>query len=245
MEKSSRLITYIFLAACVALPFLISLISRVIADASADKNGHGIDGIGAALATGMFIRILQIAGYAAYLALWVYSIVRVFRLGMPKWVIIIPVLPIAVAIILNTVHTIKINKARAAFTAEVYIGEVLQKKKNYTFTTSDGDTAICAYSYVISDVVNDLWLQKYQYNMDWQERKVIADQAIPALMKDLESETLCYKKTRKSDGTPDDNYYKTTMEYWKYEPDTDTLTVKFSHKNAPDVFENKWVDAPQ
>ena len=106
MEKSSRLITYILLAACVALPFLISLISRVIADASADKNGHGIDGIGAALATGMFIRILQIAGYAAYLALWVYSIVRVFRLGMPKWVIIIPVLPIAVAIILNTVHTI-------------------------------------------------------------------------------------------------------------------------------------------
>ncbi len=229
MEKSSRLITYILLATCVALPFLISLLSRFIADASADRNGHGIDGVGAALATGMFIRILQISGYAAYLALGVYSIVRVFKLGMPKWVIVLPIIPIAVAIILNMVHTIKINKAREAFTAEVYIGEVLEKKKNYTVTTSDGDTAICAYSYVISDVVNDLWLQKYKYNMDWQERKAIADQAIPALMKDLESEALCYKKNWAQDGTPDGKYYKTAIEYWTYEPDEDTLTIKFSH----------------
>ena len=243
MEKSSRLITYILLATCVALPFLISLLSRFIADASADRNGRGIDGVGAALATELFVRILQISGYAAYLALWVYSIVRVFKLGMPKWVIIIPVIPIAVAVIMNMVHTIKINKAREAFTAEVYIGEVLEKKKNYTVTTSDGDTAICAYSYVISDVVNDLWLQKYKYNMDWQERKAIADQAIPALMKDLESEALCYKKTWAPDGTPDGKYYKTAMEYWTYEPDTDALTVKFSHKNESDVFKNKWVDA--
>lgn len=245
MEKSSKLITYLLLATCVAIPFLLSLLSRLIADASADKNGHGIDGIGAALATGMFIRIFQILGYVAYLALWVYSIVRVFRLDMPKWVIIIPVIPIAVAVIMNMVHTIKINKAREAFTAEVYIGEVLEKKKNYTVTMSDGDTAICAYSYVISEVVNDLWLQKYQYNMDWQERKAIADQAIPALMKDLETETLCYKKTWTQDGAPDGKYYKTAMEYWTYEPDTDTLTVKFSHKEEPDIFENEWADAPQ
>ena len=112
MEKSSKLITYLLLATCVAIPFLLSLLSRLIADASADKNGHGIDGIGAALATGMFIKVLQILGYAAYPALWVYSIVRVFKLGMPKWVIIIPVIPIVAALLLNTVRTIKINKAR-------------------------------------------------------------------------------------------------------------------------------------
>lgn len=245
MEKSSKLITYLLLATCVAIPFLLSLLSRLIADASADKNGHGIDGIGAALATGMFIRILQILGYAAYPALWVYSIVRVFKLGMPKWVIIIPVIPIAAALLLNTVRTIKINKAREAYTPEVYIREVLEKKKNYTFTTLDGDTAISAYSYVISEVVNDLWLQKYQYNMDMPARKAIADQAIPALMKDLETEALCYKKTWTQDGAPDGKYYKTATEYWTYEPDTDTLTVKFSHKEEPDIFENKWADAPQ
>lgn len=245
MEKSSKLITYLLLATCVAIPFLLSLLSRLIADASADKNGHGIDGIGATLATGMFIKVLQILGYAAYLALWVYSIVRIFKLGMPKWVIIIPVIPIAAALLLNTVRTIKINKAREAYTPEVYIREVLEKKKNYTFTTLDGDTAISAYSYVISDVVNDLWIQKYQYNMDWQERKAIADQAIPALMKDLESEVLCYKKAWAQDGMPDGKYYKTAMEYWTYEPDTDTLTVKFSHKEEPDIFENEWEDAPQ
>lgn len=243
MEKASRLITYILLTVCVALPFLIALISRLIADASADKNGHGIDGIGAALATGMFIRIFQILGYVAYLALWVFSIVRIFKLGMPKWVIVLPIIPIAVAIILNMVHTIKINNAREAFTAEVYIGEVLEKKKNYTFTTLDGDTAISAYSYIISEVVNDLWLQKYKYNMDMPARKAIADQAIPELMKDLESEALCYKRAQ--DGKTDGNYYKTAMEYWTYEPDTDTLTVKFSHKGEPDVFENKWADALQ
>ncbi len=72
---------------------------------------------------------------------------------------------------------------------------------------------------------------------------MIADQAIPALMKDLESEALCYKKAWAPDGTPDGKYYNTNMEYWTYEPDTDTLTVKFSHKNEPDVFKNKWVDA--
>ena len=86
MERTSKIITYLLLAACVAIPFMISLISRVIADASADKNGHGIDGTGAALATGMFIKVLQIAGYVACLALWIYSIVRVFKSGMPKWV---------------------------------------------------------------------------------------------------------------------------------------------------------------
>ncbi|MCR5721851.1 MAG: hypothetical protein K6G72_05875 [Lachnospiraceae bacterium] len=245
MEKTSKIITYIFLAACVAIPFLISLISRVIADASADKNGHGIDGIGAALATGMFIKVLQIVGYAACLALWIYSIVRVFKSGMPKWVIIIPAIPIAAALLLNMVRTIKINKAGEAYTPEVYIREVTEKKSNYTFTTAEGDTAIYVYGYLRSEVVDDLWLQKYKYNMDMPARKAIADQAIPALMKDLESEALCYKKARAQDGTTDGNYFKTTMEYWNYEPDTDTLTVKFSHKNESDVFENKWADAPQ
>ena len=243
MEKTSKLITYLLLAICVAIPFLIAILSRVIADASADRNGHGIDGVGAALATGMFIRVLQILGYVAYLGLWVYSIVRVFKLGMPKWVIVIPIIPIAVAVIMNMVHTIRINKAREAYTPEVYIKEVLEKKKNYKYTTSDGESAIYVYGYVLSDVVSDLWVQKYRYNMDWRERKAIADQAIPALMKDLESETLCYKRMWAPDKTPDGNYYKTTMEYWTYEPATDTLTVKFSHKNEPDVFENKWVDA--
>lgn len=243
MEKSSRLITYILLATCVALPFLIALISRLIADASADKNGRGIDGIGAALATGLFIRIFQILGYVAYLALWAYSIVRVFKMGMPKWVIIIPAIPIAAALILNMVRTIRINKVREAYTPEAYIREVTEKKSNYTFATAEGNTAIYVYGYIRSEVVNDLWLQKYKYNMDMPARKAIADQAIPALMKDLESEALCYKRAQ--DGTTDGNYYKTTMKYWTYEPATDTLTVKFSHKGEPDIFENKWADAPQ
>lgn len=243
MEETSILITYLLLTACVALPFLLSILSRLIANASADKNGHGIDGIGAALATGMFIRILQILGYAAYIGLWGYSIVRVFKYGLPKWVVVIPIIPIVVDVVLNMYQTKKINKARAAYTPEVYIREVLEKKKNYTFTTSDGDSAIYAYGYVLSEVVNDLWLQKYRYNMDRPARKAIADRAIPALMKDLESETLCYKKAWTPNGTPDGKYYKTIMEYWTYEPVTDALTVKYSHKDKPDVFENKWADA--
>ena len=60
MENSGKIITYILIAVCVALPFLIALFSRLIANASADRNGHGIDGIGAALLTGIFIKIFQI-----------------------------------------------------------------------------------------------------------------------------------------------------------------------------------------
>ncbi|MBR6308921.1 MAG: hypothetical protein IKR39_09980 [Lachnospiraceae bacterium] len=243
MDKTSKLITYLLLAICVALPFLIALLSRLIAKASADRNGHGIDGVGAALLTATFIRIMQIIGYVAYLALWIYSIVRIFKLGMPKWFIIIPLIPIALAAILNMAHSAQIRKAREAYTAETYIQEVLAKKEKYTFTTADGDTAIYAYGYIITDVVSDLWSQKYRYNMDWQERKAIADQAIPMLMKDLESETLCYTKMWAPDGKKDGKQYKTTMEYWNYEPATDTLTVKFSHKAEPDVFVNKWADA--
>ena len=243
MDKTGKLITYILLAICVAIPFLLSLLSELIANVSADKNGHGIDGIGAALVTGAFIKIFNIIGYIIYLALWAYSIFRVFKLGMPKWVIILPLIPIAVAVILRTVNTARINKARKAYTPEVYIREVLEKKNRYTFETSDGDTAVYAFSYINSEVVNDLWIQKYQYNMDWQERKAIADEAIPTLMKDLESETLCYTKMWAEDGTKDGKYYKTSIEYWSYDPDKDTLTVKFRHRDEPDVFENKWVDA--
>ncbi|MCR4677532.1 MAG: hypothetical protein K5679_02125 [Lachnospiraceae bacterium] len=242
MDKSSKLITYILLAVCVALPFLIGLLARLIADASADRNGHGIDGIGAALMTGVFIKIMAIAGYVAYLVLWVYSTVRVFRLSMPKWVIVLPLIPIVLYVVLNKVQAAKVDKAREAYTAETYIEEVLPKKESYQHVTSDGAIAIYAYDYIITEVVSDLWPQKYRYNMDWQARKAIADAAIPELMKNLESEPLCYTKMWTPDGKPDGKYYKTTMEYWTYDPATDTLTVKFSHKAEADVFVNRWAD---
>ncbi len=245
MEKSSKYITYILIAVCVALPFLIALLSRIIANVSADKNGHGIDGVGAAMLTGAFIKIFQIVGYIAYLALWIYSIVRVFKLGMPKWVIVLPLIPIVLALILNIANSAKINKAKKAFTAESYISEVLERKKKYTQVTADGDEAVYVYGYVLTEVVSDLWMQKLKYNMDRQERKAIVDPAIPELMKDLESETLCYEKMWAPDGTKDGKFYKTTMEYWNYDPDKDTLTIKLSHKDEPDVFVNKWPDAEE
>lgn len=243
MEKTGKYITYLLIAICVALPFLIALLSNYIANVSADKNGHGIDGVGAALLTGMFIRIFQAVGFIAYVGLWIYSIVRVFRLDMPKWVTILPIIPIVLIVILNITHSVKVRQAREAFTAEKYIGEVIEKKKKYLRETVDADTAVNASEYVSFEVVSDLWLQKLELNMGWQERKAIADPAIPALMKDLESETLCYEKLWASDGTKDGKFYKTEMEYWTYDPDTDTLTVKFSHRAEPNVYVNKWADA--
>lgn len=242
MDKSGKSITYILLAICVALPFLIGLLARLIADASADRNGHGIDGVGAALLTGIFIKIMAIAGYVAYFVLWVYSIVRVFRLDMPKWVIVLPFIPIVLYVVLSKAQTAKVDKAREAYTAETYISEVLSKKEQYQHVTYDSKLAIYVYGYIRADVVNDLRPQKYKYNMDWQARKAIADVAIPALMKDLESEPLCYTKMWTPDGKRDGKYYMTTMEYWKYDPATDKLTVKFSHKAAADVFVNRWAD---
>ncbi|MBR5992928.1 MAG: hypothetical protein IK018_03895 [Lachnospiraceae bacterium] len=243
MDKSSRTITYILLAICVALPFLIALFAKLIADVSANRHGHGIDGVGAALLTGIFIKIFAIIGYIAYAALWIYSIVRVFRLDMPKWIILLPLIPLALDAILKMVYSAKVDKAREAYTPEVYIEEVMQKKERYKRVTSDGDTAIYAYGYIIYDVVYDLWPQKYKYNMDQKQRKAIVDQAIPVLMKDLESETLCYSKMWTPDGKKDGKNYKTTMEQWTYDSATDTLIVKFSHKDEPDIFVNKWLDA--
>ena len=61
-------------------------------------------------------------------------------------------------------------------------------------------------------------------------------------MKDLESEPLCYTQMWTPDGKRDGKYYHTTIDYWSYDPATDTLTVKFSHKAEADVLVNKWVD---
>ncbi len=69
-------------------------------------------------------KIFQIVGYVACLGLWIYSIVRVFKLGMPKWVIVLPLIPIVLAFILNFVDTVKYNRAKKEYTAETYITEI-------------------------------------------------------------------------------------------------------------------------
>ena len=242
MDNSSILTTYILVAICVALPFLVEFLTLFMVVASGKRNGRGIDAIGAALFTVMLVRVMQIAGLVAYLVLWIYSAVRVFKLGMPKLLILLPIIPIAADVILSKRRKALADKAREPITAEAYIAEVLSKKAQYEHVTYDSKLAIYVYGYIRAEVVSDLWPQKYKYNMDWQARKAIADVAIPALMKNLESDTLCYTKMWTPDGKRDGKYYHTTMEYWKYDPAKDILMVKFSHKDKPDVFENKWAD---
>ncbi len=111
MDNKSKIITYLLITICIALPFLIVFLSRHIVKVSLERSGRGIDGIGAALLTVAVVRILQISGYVTYLALWAYSTFRIFKLDMPKWVIAIPVVPVAVTAVMYMVHSKKIKQA--------------------------------------------------------------------------------------------------------------------------------------
>ncbi len=233
---------YIQLAIATILLPIVYYLGIAFMDNIVDVNGHGIDGIGAALAAALIFNIvirISIVIYAIMVLKIIISILHYKEIS--NALIIVPFMPIIITLLFsiynNSRYESQLNKERAAYTVESYVSEVKERKKQDIHNV-DGQMSVYAYTYISTFVASDNYWLSTRLQLKQSERKAIIDEAIPILMKDLESENLCYCKHFDSA----DHYYPTTIEYWEYHPESDTLVVKFANKEDPKEFKIEYFD---
>lgn len=236
LQPLSKNVLYIFIIIAIVILPLAGRLGVKFMDASADRNGHGIDGIGAAILSAGIVKIAMYVAIGIYLFLVVKIIQSVlYYEDVPGILIAVPFIPIAVLIARKSYYTFRLNKERASYTVEDYVAEVKQGKSR-CIRSIDGTNAIYAFEYIISCVARDSYWLSTRLKFDKARRKAILDEAIPLLMRDLEQEDLCACKFY--DGA--DHFFPTEIEHWEYKADSDLLVVKFTHNDEPDEFDIKY-----
>lgn len=229
---------YIFLfVATIILPVTYFL-SNLFLNASLDKNGHGIDGVGAAIFAAIIFKFMIYISYVIYVIFMIKIIQSVlFYKEVPNFLMAIPLLPIIIAVILNLYFDYELKNKQKTYSIDEYVTEVKGFKAQNTYDV-DGTNAVYAQSYISSFVANDnYWLStRLMYNK--AKRKELIDKSIPILMKDIENDNICYCKFY--DGK--DHYFKTSIEKWEYKKEKDVLIIKFEHLDKPCVYEIKYFD---
>lgn len=202
-------------------------------DISEDRNGHGIDGIGAALVAALIFKAMMHVAFGMYIIIVIKIIKSIlYYKEVPNILIIIPFLPIIMTIALNSYKAFKFNEVQTSYTVDDYIAEVEEKKSQYSRWV-DGEKAIKASEYIRFKIAEDSYWLSTRLCFNKNKRKAIIDEAIPILMQDLESENLCYCKYYDCRY----HYYPTSIEYWEYQKESDTLIVKFAHEDKTDEFQ--------
>lgn len=233
----SKNMTYVFLAIDTLLLPLVYYCGVRFMENSADANGHGIDGIGAALAAAFVFQIMMIIGFIIYfiIAVKVVKSIQYYK-EIPNVLSVVPFIPIVLSIIIsiatNYYNAIELKKAQETYTIDDYVAEVEAKKSQYSHKMN-GERCIEAFDYIIYDVAEDNYWLHTRLQFDKTKRKALVDEAIPILMEDLEKEKLCRSKK--------DVYYEEEIEYWEYKQDQNILTVKFKTFDEPYDFEIKYI----
>lgn len=139
--------------------------------------------------------------------------------------IVVPLLPITVVGAICWYKKYKIKKLQRSYTISDYVAEVKELKERYSHEVN-GEKAIEPGAYIAVAVAMgaDWLIARLHFNSS--QRKNIVVEAIPLLMKDLESDKLCY--CRYYDGSS--HYLCTTIDYWEYLAESKTIVVKFSHE---------------
>ena len=102
---------WIIMAVCTLLPAAMQLLIHLMSEGSANRNGRGIDGVGAALLTGMVSVVLIYGTLIGYLVLLVVWIVKVIKAGgVNPLFVAIPFLPLVV--IVTIIIRNKLDKAQ-------------------------------------------------------------------------------------------------------------------------------------
>lgn len=173
-----------------------------------------------------------ICKFMIYVVLCAYGIIVIkviqgilYYEDVANFLIVVPLLPITVVGAICWYKKYKIKKLQRSYTVSDYVAEVKELKARYSHEVN-GEKAIEPVAYIsIAVAMGADWLiARLHFNSS--QRKNIVVEAIPLLMKDLESDKLCY--CRYYDGSS--QYLCTTIDYWEYLAESETIVVKFSHE---------------
>ena len=202
-------------------------IGAVFLKCSSDRNGHGIDGVGAAIISSLIFNIMIFASFGAYIIILIKVIQSILHYkDISNYLMIIPLLPIICVVAFYCYNSYTLKKEQATFSADDYAAMIEEYKFRHSHE-ENGEKVLDAYEYLSSEVASDSYLLIARFHFDESKRKSIVDEAIPILMKDLEGDKLCYHKYY--DGT--DHYLPTSIEHWEYTAETGSLVVKFVHED--------------
>ena len=173
-----------------------------------------------------------ICKFMIYVVLGAYGIIVIkviqgilYYEDVANFLIVVPLLPITVVGAICWYKKYKIKKLQRSYTVSDYVAEVKELKARYSHEIN-GEKAIEPGAYIAVAVATGAnWLIA-RLHFDSSQIKNIVVEAIPLLMKDLESDKLCY--CRYYDGSS--HYLYTTIDYWEYLAESETIVVKFSHE---------------
>lgn len=217
---------WIIMAVCSLLPAAMQLLIHCMIEGSANRNGRGIDGVGAALLVGIISKFLIYGTFIGYIVLLVVWVVKVIKAGgVNPLLVAIPFIPLVVIVVI----LVQNHRYKKSFCAEKYIEIVRGMKDRYYRQLPDGSKALCSTDY-IDCICRNYSYQNLFYKVSDEKMSEIVSQSLPVLMGDFLNEKTCKIKFVK--GKVEYDFAK--IANWHYDPEKQKVFVFYDDLSVKD-----------
>ncbi len=145
---------------------------------------------------------------------------------------LLPLLPLVLFVGIRTTKNLMHESGNRNYSAQTFLEEYASAISEYYYEErEDGQMAVCVDIY-LSELNNKYSVAQLNRDIPSDRMEQIVAESLPVIMERLEQEPLCEPDSEKK-GT----FIAITMDSWSYDPTTHQLSVTYSSRPEPKLYE--------